>query len=312
MNILVLGALGHLGTNFIISQSKHYELIVGIDRVSYCSQKRSLVDKHLNKFIQADFTKVNLFDLIIWNDIDLVLNASGSTHVDRSYTHQDEFVHDNIIAVEYLMQVMSKVPNCRLIHLSTDEVYGDNYNSPRKETSMLQPTNFYSATKASGDMIIQSNIKTHKMNNILVLRPNNLTGPWQYPDKVIPLFTKQIINGETIKVHDFGTQRRCFISTLFVCDIISELFYRSYRWPEDNPFVNVGYTDQNGLSVLELISTIQKKIKKYDSNLEFVKGRMYNDKHYMICNYKLRKILHDCSFIGEFNKTSIDSIQIKN
>lgn len=313
MNILVLGALGHLGTNFIISQSKHYEVIVGVDRVSYCSQKKSLVENHLTKFIQGDFTKVNLFDLIIWNDIDLVLNAAGSTHVDRSYTHQDEFIHDNIVAVEYLMQTMAKLPNCRLIHLSTDEVYGDNYESPRKETDMLQPTNFYSATKASGDMIIQSNIKAYNMTNVLVLRPNNLTGSHQYPDKVIPLFTKQIINGETIKVHDFGTQRRCFISTLFVCDIISELFYRSYRWPEDNPFINVGYVDQTGVSVLELVTILQKKIKKYDSNLEFVKGRIYNDKHYMVCTYKLRKLLHDSPLISHFNNTSIEAInQIKN
>lgn len=310
MNILVLGALGHLGTNFIISQKKHYETIIALDKISYCSQSKTLIAEHVSRFIEADILQVNLFDIIVWNEIDLVLNAAGSTHVDRSYIYQDEFIRDNITVVDYIMQTISKLPHVKLIHLSTDEIYGDNYETPRTELDMPSPTNLYSASKASGDMVIQSYIHSYDLDNVLVLRPNNLTGDHQYPDKAIPLFTRQIKNKEMIKVHDFGTQRRCFIETKLVCDIITELYYRSYRWPKDNPFVNVGYDDQSGVSILGLIKILQFKLSKF-TKMEFTKGRPHNDKHYMICNSKLKNILHDSEIIHHLQTNTKDILEQK-
>ncbi len=304
MNILVLGGLSHLGVNFIKSQHKHYESIVAIDRVSYCSQSKDLILEYCDKFIEFDILKVNLFDVIIWNDIDLVLNAAGSTHVDRSYTRPEEFLRDNIELVRYVMETVSKFPNVRLIHLSTDEVYGDQYESPRSESSMLAPTNFYSSTKASGDMIINSYISTYEMRNVLVLRPNNLLGDYQYPDKVIPLFMKKILLGEDIDIHNYGIQRRCFIPTVLVCDIITELFFREYRWPFAEPFVNVGLDDQDGLSVLELVSLMQGSLGDNRSNLTFKKGRPYNDRHYKVSNDKLKHLLHDSPIVDKLRSTT--------
>jgi len=309
MNILVLGALGHLGSNFIISQRKHYDNIVAIDKGSYCSQKESLISEYVSKFIKADILSVNLFDVIVFNEIDLILNAAGSTHVDRSYIYQDEFIRNNIVVVDYIMQTMSKLPHVKLIHLSTDEVYGDKYETPRTELDLPNPTNFYSASKASGDMIISSYLNASCHNNVIALRPNNLTGAHQYPDKVIPLFVRKILKGETISIHGFGIQRRCFIRTELVCDIISELFYRSHRWPKDNPFVNIGHDDQSRISILELFRLICDKIGS-DTSVEFTAGRQYNDKHYMISNDKLKDILEGSKLLIELGMNIRDIIHV--
>lgn len=308
MNILVIGALGHLGVNFIISQCEHYDTIVAIDKNSYCSQKKELIAPYVSKFIEADITKVNLFDVIIDNDIDFVLNAGASTHVDRSYLLPDEFIHDNIIAVKYIMEAISKFPNINFIHMSTDEVYGDDYTLPRKESDALNPTNFYSSTKASADMLILSYIKNYN-SKAIALRPNNLIGPYQYPDKIVPLFYKQVKNQSVVKIHNGGTQKRNFICTRLVCQIISELFFKSHRWPSDNPFINIACDEQRGISILEILLIIKKKLKILTGKVEFVNGRLYNDKHYAVDNSKLKELLHDSYILDSLKLTSEYFIQ---
>ena len=203
----------------------------------------------------------DLENIVVLHSINLILNTAASTHVDRSYTHFNEFIHDNVNCVSALMDTMVSLKKLnyqvKVIHLSTDEVYGDNYETVRFESDMLNPTNPYSASKASGDMIINSYCNSYNLfEDILVLRPNNMAGCFQYPDKVIPLFIDKILKNETISIHGDGEQKRCFISTEFVSEIIFTLFSISHLW-DNELFYNVGFNDQSGLSVNDLYNTIK-------------------------------------------------------
>lgn len=309
MNILVLGALSHLGVNFIRKYSQYFKNVIALDKVSYCSQSKEIISRHVTKFIELDISDADLENIVVLHSINLILNTAASTHVDRSYTHFNEFIHDNVNCVSALMDTMVSLKKLnyqvKVIHLSTDEVYGDNYETVRFESDMLNPTNPYSASKASGDMIINSYCNSYNLfEDILVLRPNNMAGCFQYPDKVIPLFIDKILKNETISIHGDGEQKRCFISTEFVSEIIFTLFSISHLW-DNELFYNVGFNDQSGLSVNDLYNTIKYTlleihcIKSID-NLKspiFSEDRPYNDKIYKISNVKL------CNFLERSRQT---------
>jgi dTDP-glucose 4,6-dehydratase len=306
MHALILGALSHLGTNFILSHGHKYK-ITALDRDSYCSQSKDLINPHVDKLIICDITNANIVSIVVWNEIDVIFNFAASTHVDRSYMKPNEFIHDNITAVEHIMNslVELKKMHCMpyTIHLSTDEVYGDDYATPRSESDRMNPTNVYSATKSSGDMIINSYIKSFGVN-CLVLRPNNLAGLYQYPDKILPLFIKKIMSNDTIQVHGTGMQTRCFVSTEFVCDIINHL---ALVKPESQ-FLNIGYNCQVGLSVLDIIELISAMTKK-TANVVYTEDRPYNDTHYSIDNSRLASVIQDEKILMGLNETSVDAVK---
>lgn len=315
MNILVLGALSHLGVNFIRKYSKRFKHVIALDKVSYCSQSKEIINDHISKFIEIDIIEADLENIIVFHNITFILNTAASTHVDRSYTHFDEFIHDNINCVSSIMNTMVSLQklnyNVKLIHLSTDEVYGDNYDTVRFETDMLNPTNPYSASKASGDMIINSYCNSYNLfENIVVLRPNNMAGCFQYPDKVIPLFIDKILKNETVYIHGDGEQKRCFISTEFVSEIIFTLFFISHKW-DSELFYNVSFNEQSGMSVNNVYKTIKytlmelgaiKNIKDLKPPI-FSDDRPYNDKIYKISNVKLCNFLENCIIKCQQDKT---------
>lgn len=320
MNLLILGALSHLSVNFIKKYSIYFKDIIALDKISYCSQPKEIIESYITKFIEIDIAKADLENIIIFHSIGLILNTAASTHVDRSYTHFDEFIHDNVNCVSSLMDTMVSLKTLnykvKLIHLSTDEVYGDKYDTVRSESDMLNPTNPYSASKASGDMIINSYCNSYNLfKDIVVLRPNNMAGCFQYPDKIIPLFVKKIIENETVFIHGDGEQKRCFISTNFVAEIIFTLFILSNLW-DDELFYNVGLNDQSGLTVNNVYNVIKhtliesrciKDVNKLKPPV-FSEDRPYNDKIYKVSNIKLCKFLEQCSIICEIENTSVNSI----
>ena len=188
----------------------------------------------------------------------------------------------------------------KLIHCSTDEVYGDSYINSRKETDILNPTNPYSSTKASGDMIINGFYHSYKLENqIICLRPNNLCGIYQYNDKVIPSFYNNLKQNKNVYIHGSGKQRRNFILTEDVCRIIflicsnfSNFISLKNKYNSLNPFLNVSTGDNLGVSIFQLY-ILMKTILNSKSDIIFSKDRLYNDKYYMINNRVLNKILYD-------------------
>ncbi len=319
MNILILGSLSHLSTNFILKYANLCNKIIAIDSISYCSQSTEIIlncirdSNCLYKFIRADATRLDLENIIVLNSITHILNTAASTHVDKSYENFSNFSKDNIELVVKLMKTMKCLKeinyNIKLLHLSTDEVYGDYYNSSRTENDLLSPTNPYSSSKASGDMIINSYCYSYNMwRDIIVLRPNNLAGLFQYPDKIIPLFYKNIIQNKEIIIHGSGEQTRCFISTEHVCDAIFIFLCNSNLWHSNtnNIFYNVSYNNQSGVSVNNIYTMIKNIVNKNHSKLIYSRDRPYNDKKYMISNNKLVNILE--TFKLNKNKKNINRI----
>jgi len=299
-NILILGGLSHLATNFIINEYGFFEKILAIDKYSYCSQSIDNISNIGNCiFIRRDANDVDIYEIAISHNIDIILNTAASTHVDKSYSDIDEFNSNNIKLVIHILEAMRKLKkvkkDIKLIHLSTDEVYGDCYNSPRKEQDSLNPTNPYSATKAAGDMLINSYIFSYNLDNIIILRPNNMVGPFQYPDKIVPLFVNKLSKGEPVTIHDNGVQKRCFISTEHLCHIIRVIIqgicYLDMPLDKKNYVYNVGYNCQAGISVNNIYNIIKTRLGSSDAKALYSKGRPYNDKLYMIDNSNLSELL---------------------
>lgn len=305
MNLLVIGSLSHLATNFILKYGIRFNKIIAIDRVSYCSQSKEIINSMAlsgtfpyYKFIEIDATDADIENIVIFHSITHILNCAASTHVDKSYEDTSIFSKDNIELVSKLMQSIVELKKLKydvyVIHLSTDEVYGDDYATPRKEVDMLSPTNPYSATKASGDMIINSYCYSYNLwNNIIVLRPNNMAGLYQYPDKIIPLFYRLIKKNKLVNIHGNGLQKRCFILTEHICDIIFVLLLNSNLWDgsSKNIFYNVAYNRLDGVKVIDVYNIIKSIINKDHSNVNYIRDRPYNDKKYTICNNKLINLL---------------------
>ncbi len=329
MNILIIGGLSHLATNFILLHRNKFKYVVVIDKVSYCSQSKENIKMLANKVIWMDAVNVDIENVVVFHNIDCIFNAAASTHVDKSYEDISIFSNDNIKLVCKLMETIVSLKKLnkqvKLLHMSTDEVYGDDYkdnnSGNRSEQDYLSPTNPYSATKASGDMIINSYCYSYNLwKDIIVLRPNNLAGFFQYPDKIIPLFYNKIKNNKDVYIHGLGQQKRCFISTKIVCDIILVLLTNNIKWDSSkykSVFYNVGYNCQNGVKVIDIFHIVKNLVNvDYTANYIISEDRPYNDKIYRICNKKIinllssfeKNILIDKILIS-MNETSEDAIK---
>lgn len=277
MNILITGALSHLSINFL--QSYKFNKIIAIDKNSYCSQDKKLLPNGIT-FIEKNINDINLNDLLELYKINIIINCLASTHVDRSYTHFNEFIDSNVNAVYHILESI-KHKKIKLIHISTDEVYGGNTEKVFKETDILNPTNPYSASKASSEMLINSYYYSYNIDYV-ILRPNNFIGKYQYREKVIPKFIYRLINNLPIEIHGDGNQIRDFISTKEVARIINIFIHANI-----NGIFNVG-TD-NSISINELGEYIFKYLKtKNKTNLSLNNYKIYiNDRPYNDLRYKI-------------------------
>jgi dTDP-D-glucose 4,6-dehydratase len=193
MNILITGSLSHLGTNFINLYYNKFNNIVLIDKISYCSNNKDDIiqnDKIIS--IYDDINNLDIDYLLNYYKIDIILHCAASTHVDRSYSHFNEFINNNIIATVRLLDA-SKIYTklVKFIYISTDEVYGGNNDKIFSENDVFNPTNPYAGSKAAIESIINSYIYTYKLP-IIIIRPNNIFGKYQYKEKAIPKFIHQL------------------------------------------------------------------------------------------------------------------------
>ena len=285
MNVLITGALSHLSINFLLNYK--YNKIVAIDKISYCSQNKNLLPKDII-FIEDDINNINLSKILNKYKINIIINCLASTHVDRSYTHFDEFINSNIKAIHNILEAI-KSTNIKLIHISTDEVYGGDKDKVFTELDMLNPTNPYSASKVSSEMLINSYIYSYNIDCV-ILRPNNFIGKFQYHEKVIPKFIYRMINNLPIEIHGDGNQIRDFISTLEVAKTIYTFSYKNYKG-----IYNVGTT--NSITINELGEYIFKYLKLHNKTelskytyKKYVTDRPYNDFRYKIDTSKLNSI----------------------
>jgi dTDP-glucose 4,6-dehydratase len=208
--VYVTGCLGFIGSNVTRACLKRGWYVIGVDKITYAATE-SFLDEFY-KYPNFKFIKKDINDLDRLHECDYVINTAAETHVDNSIESSDEFVHSNIDGVHHLLKLIN-TKKCRrpvLLHFSTDEVYGDILKGSHTETDVLKPSNPYSATKASADMLILAWARTFGLNYVIV-RPTNNYGIGQYVEKLIPKSVKFLTVGRQIELHDGGLPRRTWL-----------------------------------------------------------------------------------------------------
>jgi len=218
--------------------------------------------------------------------IDTIIHAAAQTHVDNSFGNSFAFTENNVLGTHVLIESAKKAGIKRFIHVSTDEVYGSSYEDEpsRCEGDVLEPTNPYAATKAAAEQIARSYWYSFKMP-VIVTRGNNVYGPHQYPEKIIPKFIRRLVNGQPCCIHGDGSQSRHFI---YVGDVAAA-FEKILHQGVDGEIYNIGCDEE--MTTLEcakkLVHAVKPATKDPMKDIIFVEDRPFNDVRYYINSNKL-------------------------
>ena len=299
-NLLVTGGCGFIGSNFI-----NYYLdrnpdvrIINLDALYYCANINNIREQHRQKanytMIKGNICSTDLVTHILnFYEIDSVIHFAAQSHVCNSFTDSFQYTKDNIMGTHNLLECC-RLYGCikRFIHVSTDEVYGESllekFEDHKTEQSVLCPTNPYAATKAGAELIAQSYCHSFKMP-IIITRGNNVYGPNQYPEKLIPKFIQQLGNNQKVTIHGQGITQRAFLHSLDTVKAF-DLILRKGALGE---IYNIGCDEGMEYSVLEVAKILIKMIKNtddYQQWIEFIEDRPFNDRRYYISNQKLKNL----------------------
>lgn len=293
MNILVTGGAGFIGSHFanhLASNYQYYNVIV-MDKMDYCASLNNLdliSNKNL-KFVKGDITNIDFVSHLLEKEkINVIAHFAAQTHVDNSFGNSFSFTHNNIYGTHVLLECSKKYGKiARFLHVSTDEVYGETnlnteFNFP--EYHLLKPTNPYSATKASSEMLVHAYKMSYNLP-VVITRGNNVYGPRQYPEKLIPKFCMKALAGEKLPVHGKGKSKRCFI---YIDDVV-EAYDTILHLGQNGEIYNIGTKDEK--SVNDVAEYICNKMNlKTDEKVEFVEDRPFNDCRYFIEYSKLTSL----------------------
>ena len=299
INLLVTGGCGFIASNFInhISNTQKYN-IINIDAMYYCANEEN-VNKNIRNSDYYTFVKGNICSedlinhILTMHKIDMVIHFAAQSHVQNSFEDSLQFTKDNILGTHVLLESCRKYGKIqKFIHVSTDEVYGESMNNinetHKTEHSILCPTNPYAATKASAELIAQSYNHSYNMP-IVITRGNNVYGPNQYPEKLIPRFIQQLQDNQKVTIQGDGSSVRAFLHT--------EDTVRAFETILNNGVVgeiyNIGCDDNMEYSVLDVAKMLIMKIKNtdnYDEWITYIEDRPFNDQRYYISNEKVKKL----------------------
>jgi len=281
MRVLVTGGLGFIGSNFIdhvLENHTEITAVLNIDRCDYCARVHNVsrCSDPRYTYVQADITNMSKMKRL-FSDFkpDVVVHFAAQSHVDTSFENAEQYIKDNIIGTYTILECV-KESGCRLVHISTDEVYGEVGldETSNSETSVLNPTNPYSATKAGAELMVKAYGHSFGIPYVIT-RGNNVFGPKQYPEKVIPAFIDAMMKGDPCKVHGEGRSRRNFIYV----DDVSRAVMTVLQRGKNGTVYNIG--TRNEYSVLEVFDILRDLV-----NLEATKihvgDRPHNDKRYAV------------------------------
>ena len=296
---VVTGGLGFIGSNLIKLLLRNDFFVINIDKINYASNiynLKNIKKKNSYKFYKSDIcNKKTLSNILHKHKPDVIFNLAAETHVDRSINNPQNFMRSNIMGVYNILECIKKYTknkkNFRMIHISTDEVYGD-IKSPNKskESDKFQPSSPYSASKASADHLINSYVKTYNLPVIISNCCNNF-GPNQIPEKFVPKAIFNIIMNKNIPIYGKGKNLREWIYVEDHCRALVYLFKKGKIGESYN--IGTGYIINN-------LKLAKKIIKIYNSNfgknkqkikIDFVKDRPGHDFRYALNSNKIKKKL---------------------
>lgn len=294
--ILVTGGCGFIGSNFvrhIYNSYPRYE-IVNLDLLTYAGNPENLLDveiadsksgKKRYHFVKGDICDEKFVeDLFSKNHFDFIVHFAAESHVDRSIFNVLHFVRTNIEGTRVLLEQSRKYQTPRFIYISTDEVYGSIPKGYASENYPLRPSNPYSASKAGADLLIQAYIKTHNFPAIIIRGSNNY-GPYQYPEKLIPIAITNVVEGKKIPIHGAGDHKRSWLHVEDFCSAIDLVMHKGRK----GDIYNVSGEEKNNLEVLELLTKhLGKDFRLYK---ECISDRPGADQRYAPDSTKLQQEL---------------------
>ena len=297
--LFVTGGAGFIGSHFINNIYFKYKniKIINFDALYYCANEKENIKSEIREdasrytFIHGNLQSLELLNHIFkMNVITHIVHFAAQSHVQTSFTDALTYTKDNIIGTHNLLETARL--HCKtlqkFIHVSTDEVYGENENADIKtEKSILCPTNPYAATKASAELLAQAYYHSFKMP-IIITRGNNVYGPNQYPEKVIPKFIKQLTGGLKVTIQD-GNCKRAF---LHVYDT-AMAFIKIFESGKIGEIYNIGCDENMEYSIFEVAAMLIRKIKNsenYSEHIVYIEDRPFNDRRYYISNSKLKSL----------------------
>jgi len=290
MKVLVTGGAGFIGSNFIrhmLSKYPQYK-IVNLDKLTYAGNLDNLNDVEENpnyEFIKGDICDSGLVEKLTKEKVDALINFAAETHVDRSLYDPEIFVKTNVLGTQVLLEATLKHKIQRLIQISTDEVYGSaGEKGSFTEESLLMPNSPYSASKAGADLLVRSYVKTFDLPAIITRCCNNY-GPYQFPEKLIPLFITNAMDDKELPIYGDGLYVRDWIYVEDHCKAIDVVLHQAKIGEIYNISSNVEKTN------LKITQTILEDLRKPESLIKYVKDRPAHDRRYALNAEKIRKEL---------------------
>uniref|UniRef100_A0A2N9FCM0 UDP-glucose 4,6-dehydratase n=1 Tax=Fagus sylvatica TaxID=28930 RepID=A0A2N9FCM0_FAGSY len=300
-NILITGAAGFIAShvcNRLIRNYADYNIVV-LDKLDYCSNLKNLLPSKSSpnlKFIKGDIGSADLVNFVLLSEsIDTIMHFAAQTHVDNSFGNSFEFTKNNIYGTHVLLEACKVTGQIkRFIHVSTDEVYGETDEDAvvgNHEASQLLPTNPYSATKAGAEMLVMAYGRSYGLP-VITTRGNNVYGPNQFPEKMIPKFILLAMKGKPLPIHGDGSNVRSYL----YCEDVAEAFEVILHRGEVGHVYNIGTKKER--RVVDVAKEICQLFSlNPDTHIKFVENRPFNDQRYFLDDQKLKSL-------GWFESTS--------
>jgi UDP-glucose 4,6-dehydratase len=299
--LFITGGAGFIGSNFInklVDFTDEYR-IINFDALYYCADQNNVDEKIRNSqnytFIHGNLQSYDLLKYVFeQNTITHIIHFAAQSHVQNSFTDALQYTKDNVLGTHNLLEITRlHCPTLeRFIHCSTDEVYGESMlevdEKHKTEHSVLCPTNPYAASKAAAELMAQS--YNHSFNMpIIITRGNNVYGPNQYPEKVVPLFIQQLKNGEKVSIQGDGSCVRAFLHAFDTASAFIKILEKG----EVGEIYNIGCDEGMEYSIIDVAKMLIRKIQgteDYDKWITYIEDRPFNDQRYYISNQKLRNL----------------------
>jgi len=288
MKILVTGGAGFIGSNFVRHILRKYPRyrITNLDKLTYAGNLDNLKDVAKNprySFVKGDIGNAKLVDKIV-PDCDVIVNFAAETHVDRSILSPESFIDTDVRGTFTLLEAAKNYKIKRYIQISTDEVYGSIEKGSFTEKSQISPNSPYSASKAGGDLLVHSYFITYKVPTIITRSSNNF-GPYQYPEKVVPLFITNALEDKLLPLYGDGKNVRDWLYVTDNCEAIDAVLHKG----RDGEIYNIG--GGNEIPNIELTGNILSMLGKPASLIKKVQDRPGHDRRYSLDCGKIKKEL---------------------
>jgi len=295
-NIIVTGGLGFIGSNLIDLLINKKYLVINLDKVGYSSNFYNLKEykNHTKyKFIKCDLNSKKILSILMKYKPICIFNLAAETHVDRSIDGPKNFINSNVLGTFNLLEafkVFSSKHNSKLIHISTDEVYGDVLKGRSDENFSYKPSSPYAASKAASDHLVYSYIHTYKIPAIISNCSNNY-GPKQHPEKLIPKLIYNIINNKKLPIYGKGKNSREWLHVKDHCMALFKIFEKG----KIGEFYNIGSNKNlNNIQITKALLKIAKNFIRIGNNvkIKYTTDRPGHDQRYALNSNKIKKKLN--------------------